>query len=434
MATFGEVQKNVMPIPWLTTLVLVLSDLLALGFSWTLALVLRPHTGNTIEPGLYLRFFPFLLTFSVLYLGFGLYPALGIPPVLELRKLWTATFLGFLFVGAGAFLFKGDPIYPHFPAAFVLALLLLPISRAALRHWFSQKAWWGGGLFPQGDEEALRPIIDAGKKLGLKPAPYGPWTYAVVTDSVPEEGLPDFPRVLLPVEALCHWKEGILWAEIRDWERVQLLEIKQNLLLPENLFLKRVFDILGGLLLMIPFLALLPLVALLLWLEDRGGPFYLQRRVGKGGKEFYMVKFRTMRKDSERILAEYLKNPQALEEWQRTQKLRDDPRVLRVGRLLRRLSLDELPQAWNILRGEMSLVGPRPALKEQMQLYGSVKPLYFKVRPGLTGLWQVSGRNHLPYERRVELDRYYVQNWSVWLDLYILARTFWAVLRREGAW
>lgn len=214
-----------------------------------------------------------------------------------------------------------------------------------------------------------------------------------------------------------------------------VLEVRQNLLLPHNLKLKRALDLIGGGLLMIPFLLLLPPIALFIWWEDRGGPFYRHLRVGQGGRRFYVLKFRSMHQDGDRRLREHLaKDPRAREEWERTQKLRDDPRLLRVGRLLRRLSLDELPQAWNILRGEMSLVGPRPITEGELSRYGEWAELYLKVKPGLTGLWQVSGRNGLPYGKRIELDRYYVQNWSIWMDLYLLARTFWAVLRREGAW
>lgn len=140
--------------------------------------------------------------------------------------------------------------------------------------------------------------------------------------------------------------------------------------------------------------------------------------------------------DAEKRLTEYLaQNPEARSEWERYCKLKNDPRVLPgIGRFLRRTSLDELPQLWNVLKGEMSLVGPRPVTQEELPKYGESLDLYLRVRPGLTGLWQVSGRNEVPYERRVALDRYYVQNWSVWLDLYILGRTVLAVLGRRGAW
>ena len=126
--------------------------------------------------------------------------------------------------------------------------------------------------------------------------------------------------------------------------------------------------------------------------------------------------------------------PELREEWRKFQKLRDDPRVTPLGKFLRRMSLDELPQIWNIIRGQMSFVGPRPILGEGIPRYGEGFALYKKVTPGLTGLWQVSGRNNLSYEQRVNFDLYYVRNWSIWLDLYILARTVKVVLNGEGAY
>jgi lipopolysaccharide/colanic/teichoic acid biosynthesis glycosyltransferase len=142
-----------------------------------------------------------------------------------------------------------------------------------------------------------------------------------------------------------------------------------------------------------------------------------------------------MVQNADRLLHEYLQqHPELREEWERDQKLRNDPRITRVGRFLRKTSLDEFPQLWNVLLGEMSLVGPRPIVEDEVKRYGSLFALYTKVRPGLTGLWQVSGRNDTTYAERVAMDAYYVRNWSPWLDLYILARTVWVVLFGKGAY
>lgn len=135
------------------------------------------------------------------------------------------------------------------------------------------------------------------------------------------------------------------------------------------------------------------------------------------------------------VLREYLEaNPIEKAHWQATQKLQSDPRITRVGRFIRKTSIDELPQFWNVIKGEMSVVGPRPILENQIGMYGSSFNLYKQVRPGMTGLWQVSGRNHLSFQERVKLDKYVIQNWSVWLDLHILGRTFGVLLSREGAY
>jgi lipopolysaccharide/colanic/teichoic acid biosynthesis glycosyltransferase len=179
-----------------------------------------------------------------------------------------------------------------------------------------------------------------------------------------------------------------------------------------------------------------PLMLVLVWLIRRdGGPATFEHyRVGCGGRLFPCVKFRTMRRDAELALREVLeRNPALLAEWSRDQKLAQDPRVTPFGRWLRRSSLDELPQLINVLRGEMALVGPRPVTVPELRRYGTARWQYLSVPPGMTGLWQVSGRNATGYERRVELDELYVKNRSAWLDCKILAKTLVVVLTREGA-
>lgn len=180
-----------------------------------------------------------------------------------------------------------------------------------------------------------------------------------------------------------------------------------------------------------------PLMLVLAWLIRRdGGPATFKHyRVGCGGRLFRCVKFRTMRTDAERVLHELLaRDPAARAEWQRSQKLVRDPRVTAIGHWLRRTSLDELPQLVNVLRGEMALVGPRPITVPELRRYGPARWQYLSVLPGITGLWQVSGRNGLSYAQRVALDEYYVRSRSVWLDCRILARTAVVVLTRQGAY
>lgn len=190
-------------------------------------------------------------------------------------------------------------------------------------------------------------------------------------------------------------------------------------------------------LLALAILALLaPLMLSLAWLiRSDGGPATFEHyRVGRGGRLFKCVKFRTMRMDAPRLLRELLdRDPRLRQEWERDHKLAVDPRVTAFGRWLRSSSLDELPQLLNVLRGEMALVGPRPITVEELRRYGPVRWHYLSVLPGMTGLWQVSGRSRTGYERRVELDRLYVSTRSAWLDCKILARTVLVVLTRDGA-
>jgi Undecaprenyl-phosphate galactose phosphotransferase WbaP len=202
---------------------------------------------------------------------------------------------------------------------------------------------------------------------------------------------------------------------------------------PEKLT-KRVLDVIGVLVLGLIFAPLMLLIVLLL--RRRGGlVLYRHRRIGRGGVAFECLKFRTMVPDAERVLRELLeRDPELKAEWVRDHKLKEDPRVTPVGRLLRRTSLDELPQLWNVLRGEMSLVGPRPVVREELLRYGRAVGVYLAVRPGITGLWQVMGRNDTDYHRRVWLDTYYVRNQNLLLDLYILMKTTGVVLGGTGAY
>ncbi|RVD55174.1 sugar transferase [Mesorhizobium sp. M2D.F.Ca.ET.185.01.1.1] len=199
--------------------------------------------------------------------------------------------------------------------------------------------------------------------------------------------------------------------------------------------LKRSFDIAGsvaGLILLSP---LFLMVALLVKLSDNGPIFYGHKRIGRGGRIFSCLKFRTMVTDGERVLAAYLAaNPEANAEWIATRKLKNDPRVTRVGQVLRKLSLDELPQILNILQGDMSLVGPRPVVRDELEIYGSAAVYYLKSRPGLTGLWQVSGRNDVSYDTRVAFDRHYVENWSMFQDIRIIFKTVPAVWMSRGSY
>jgi lipopolysaccharide/colanic/teichoic acid biosynthesis glycosyltransferase len=165
-----------------------------------------------------------------------------------------------------------------------------------------------------------------------------------------------------------------------------------------------------------------------------GNPIFVQQRVGRGGRLFPCYKFRTMVNNAEQVLIDYLQNnPAARDEWQQTFKLTDDPRIRPIGHFLRKTSLDELPQLFNVLRGDMSLVGPRPIVPAEVPRYRSRIRAYHGLRPGLTGLWQVSGRNLVSYRRRVALDSVYARRHSMRLDAIILARTIGVVLRRHGA-
>lgn len=215
---------------------------------------------------------------------------------------------------------------------------------------------------------------------------------------------------------------------------VAMLKLRNNLRYWPARVLKRVFDLFAALAL----LALgWPVLAYIAWrIREDGGPaIYAHKRVGQSGKVFACYKFRSMRVDAEEQLRDLLASDPALRvEWEKEFKLKDDPRVTTIGHFLRRTSLDELPQLFNVLKGEMSLVGPRPVVRKELERYGDDVDYFLMVRPGMTGLWQVSGRNDTNYDTRVYLDTWYVKNWSLWYDIAILFKTIRVVLRREGAY
>lgn len=246
-------------------------------------------------------------------------------------------------------------------------------------------------------------------------------------DMTDHGGLP--PSAMPVSDSVSVRANGRVYSRVKDPKVVRAA-------LRANCALKRYFDLVAtavGMLFLLPFLVT---IAILIKLDDGGPILYGHRRIGRRGAIFTCWKFRTMVRNSDQALKNYLEaNPDALQEWRETQKLQKDPRVTRVGKFLRDYSLDEFPQLFNILRGEMSLVGPRPVTRSELnERYRKDRRYYLLVRPGLTGLWQVSGRNNLTYARRVKLDEQYLREWSFWSDFSILLRTVDVVLKRDGAY
>jgi exopolysaccharide production protein ExoY len=207
------------------------------------------------------------------------------------------------------------------------------------------------------------------------------------------------------------------------------------MVLPIGGLVKRTFDVTSAGLALIVFSPIFLMIMALVKFTDKGPAFYGHGRIGHKGRTFKCLKFRTMAVNGEEILRNHLRdNPEAAEEWRKTRKLRDDPRVTAVGRVLRKLSLDELPQLLNIVRGEMSVVGPRPVVDDELKVYDSFAVYYLQTRPGLTGLWQISGRNDVSYETRIAFDTQYVQNWSLFSDVSIILRTIPAVCLARGSY
>ncbi len=218
-------------------------------------------------------------------------------------------------------------------------------------------------------------------------------------------------------------------------DQIFALEVKNNLRQAYNIFLKRLFDMVVSLLLLIILLVPMLLFSLVILLESPGSPLFTQTRIGKKGKPFRVFKFRTMYEGAETRLKELLQNDEdAKRDWETHWKLKNDPRVTKIGNFLRKTSLDELPQLFNVLKGNMSLVGPRPYLPGELKDLPSEIQAFLNVWPGITGLWQVSGRSNTDYLYRVALDGWYVRNWSLWLDIIILLKTVKVVMKGDGAY
>jgi len=438
---------------------MLLSDILALVLAGFFALLLRELLLGNLPAG-YCAWMPSLVgVFLIVYATRGLYPSIGLGLVEEFRRLTIATTLVYLCLGSVTYLVGVEGGFSRltFGLTWLFSLGLVPFSRVLIRHLMTRLGLWGEPVAVIGAAEdvwraarylrdepkvGLRPVMVVSgldvNKLRLAEGAYRPRTaVAVYRDFSELTAIREYCQDVFE-HVLLFSSQGDGFAlngmHVRLFGDHLALEIHHTLMDPWAQFVKRAIDLMAsamGLLVLSPILAL---VAVLIKLDSPGPVFYAQQRVGKKGRVFGMVKFRTMHVNAEEMLRKYLaENPQAKTEWDCYQKLRKDPRITRAGKILRRFSLDELPQLWNVLIGEMSLVGPRPFMINQREMYGANLKHYERVVPGITGLWQISGRNKTSFAKRTEFDAQYVLGWSIWLDIYILIRTVWVVIIRDGA-
>jgi Undecaprenyl-phosphate galactose phosphotransferase WbaP len=395
----------------------------------------------------------------------------------ELRRLTTSTSAVFIIFTGITFWIRTAEYFSHliFAFAWIFALILVPTGRWLLRIIAVRLGAWGEPVAVAGHGPQSQRVVEFllhRMRFGLLPAVMldGPQAtnspqsqIPVVTfpasqdDNLPSRLVGINTAILINSELSAELADAVVNQQIFKFKHLILisdlgwigslgvvpydlegllgLEIRQNLLNAWAQNTKRLVDILVSLVLGVILFPVMLAIGLLIRLDTPGSVFFTHRRVGKSGGEITVWKFRTMVANASQVLTDFFRDhPQAEMEWKSSQKLRHDPRVTRVGRFLRRSSLDELPQLWNVLRGEMSLVGPRPIVVDEIEHYEDGYKLYTRVHPGITGLWQVSGRGDTGYRERVRLDEYYVRNWSLWLDLYIALRTIWVVLRGEGAY
>lgn len=463
--------------PKLTGLVLAASDVATLSAVCSLTVMGRWLVGGQYPLKLYFQLWPLLGLFVAAYAVSGLYPGAPVSPTKEVRKLSLATTMVFLTLGTILFLNREAQVYSRsvLVAALMLSLVAVPMARNLVRIALSWRSWWGYTAVIIGVDATMHRMIRRFRRqpeLGLKPAAvFSPNVagadrymrlpvmheidqlieyardkhicYAIVsTAGLGHKSPQEIEAMLEKLSATFKHlivipqvrEMASLWASTMDLDGTLGLCVEHRLLDRGQRLLKRLLDLVliaHGLPIVVP---LMIGIAIAIRLDSPGPIVFRQHRLGRNGKPFKVFKFRTMVVDAEAKLQQHLKdNPQLQQEWDRYQKLQDDPRITAVGRWLRKTSLDELPQVFNVLLGDMSLVGPRPIIEEEIARYGRYYKVYCAVPPGITGIWQVSGRNLVPYHERVQMDVYYVRNWSTWLDLHLIARTVSAILLQRGA-
>lgn len=462
-------------------LILLLGDILSFGLAFWLATTIRseliPIIGGVLQWNEFLPLLQLnLISILVVYVLTGLYPGFGRTAVEEMRQIFNSLTLGYGVLGLAVYFQKVGPEFPRsvFLMGWIFACLFNMVIRFAIRNRASLLRWWGMPVVIVGPSCAARDVIhrlQRSRRLGFRPvllldenSPSSTRTIAnipvlqsrqdflhavqiyriryvvyveqttIENESPPQQAirwLSNHFRTVLVVPADSPL--GSLWVQTMDLEGRLTLQTQYHLLDHKSTLLKRVFDLVLGTLLLILLSPLLMLIALIIKIDSPGSIIYAQERLGLNGKPFRYLKFRTMIKDADQQLDSLLEsNPLALQEYQQHHKLRRDPRVTHIGRFLRKFSLDELPQLWHVLTGEMSLVGPRAYLSSEYPEMGSFADLIFKIRPGITGWWQVMGRHSTTFQHRLQLDEYYLSNWSLWLDIYILIKTGWVFLSGHG--
>ncbi|MDR3191667.1 MAG: undecaprenyl-phosphate galactose phosphotransferase WbaP [Treponema sp.] len=460
----------------LTSTAFIVSDLLGVMLSFGAGFFLvNLYDISAINFKSFVTYWPYLPVFILFFQINGLYPGISLAPSEELRHFTVSSFLAHGGIILSRYI--EDQEFDAISIAFIISFFFSPVILMAIRnivHTVLRRTGLGGvPAVVYGSGSTGRLVID--RLLDSKRTGYLP---VLILDSTEESGesYRDIPilhdtsigpelvtrfKIRMAIVAMPELSQGELsnllgysvsafrysvlipdflnvtniWMSVRDFDGILGLVTSHKLKMSWNLAIKRLLDLsivfVGGLVI----LPLLLIIALLIKLSSPGPVLYSHRRLGKNGKHFNAYKFRSMINDSQAALDKLLsQSPQVRAEWEANHKLKDDPRVTPIGKFLRRTSFDEFPQLINILKGEMSLVGPRPIVDSEVKKYGKDFDRIFSVKPGLTGLWQVSGRSDTDYAERVAFDTYYLQSWSVWLDLWVFLKTLGVVIKGKGAY
>jgi Undecaprenyl-phosphate galactose phosphotransferase WbaP len=429
---------------------------------------------KSIDAKSFITYWPYILVFIVIFQILRLYPGVSLAPSEEMRRITIGSVMAYVGIIFSRYLEHNiwDSINTAFVISCVFSTLIILVARSVC-HLFLYKTKLGGipaVVFGSGKTAKL--VCQC-----LKKNTSAGYTPVLFLDDNPDsdneiDGIPvihdtriaheivkryniKMAIVAMPALESKKLKKLIntsvsafryniiipnfytfssIWMSVRDFNGVLGIDASSKFKLTWNLFLKRLLDlgivIIGGLM-VLPFLLI---IAFLIKISSKGPVFFKQKRVGKNGKHFIVYKFRSMILDAENKLQEILnKDPALMTEYKKNHKLKKDPRITLIGKFIRRTSIDEIPQIINVLKGEMSLVGPRPIFDFEVPEYEDDFERVFSIKPGITGMWQVSGRSDA-YESRVTYDTYYQQSWSLWLDLWIIYKTFGVVIFGKGAY
>jgi Undecaprenyl-phosphate galactose phosphotransferase WbaP len=391
----------------------------------------------------------------ITFFGLGLYPGYGLTAVKELEKMSKATTLVFFLLASASYLNKSFQEFSRsiMLIAWILAIIILPIVHFILRNLLSRTKWYGTPVIIFGDgawATQIKSSLRAVRRLGWQvkdvvpindidtyQSQYGNHLIAILALSADTwmgntpRKLSQYFRKLVLIQETEYF--GSLWVKPLDLDSRLGLEFNYHLLEWPSRLLKLLVDYIGAAILLILFFPFFALISLLIRIDSPGPVIFTQKRLGKDFKEFYVFKFRTMEDNAEQSLQELLQsNPKLRAEYEQFHKLEGDPRRTKIGRFLRRFSIDELPQLLNVLKGEMSLVGPRAYLPSELSKMGTYDAIILRVKPSLTGWWQVMGHNETTFKNRLQMDEYYISNWSLWMDIFIMFKTLWVVIKGTG--
>ncbi len=413
--------------------------------------------------------FPFVFiiinSFSRLYGGSVFYPGLGVNKIEELKRISINILTSYILLFTFLALMRNMERYSRFALglSLLLSLIAVPIFRHVVRYFIRNLKWnkipvliAGAGV----TGNLARKTIEEDYYYGLEfkgflddnvKSPEVLGTLAETKRIAKKLGV-EYLVVCLPFTTSAKWIQQyinnfqhvliipdnavypILWVYPMTLGHYSGLEISNHLKMKGYRYSKILIEVLLAIFI-IPFIfPVCLIVACLIKLTSKGPVFYKAKRIGQNGKTINVLKFRTMYADADKMLEKILEeNPEMKKEWESKFKLKDDPRITPLGKFLRKTSLDELPQFWNVICGEMAIIGPRPIVRSEIHYYGKNYKIFSRVKPGITGLWQVSGRSNTSYKSRVNLDMYYVNNWSIWMDYFIFLKTVKEVLLRTGA-